>query len=58
MASRPERKVDDEVGFIKTFNQLEADKAVDTVRVFDRGDWLGIGLFLSPVIIGLIAGVL
>lgn len=40
MASRPELKVDDEVGFIKTFNQLEAGKAVDTVRVFDRGDWL------------------
>lgn len=40
MASRPELKVDDEVGFIKTFNQLEAGKAADTVRVFDRGDWL------------------
>ena len=40
MASRPELKVDDEAGFIKTFNQLEAAKAVDTVRVFDRGDWL------------------
>jgi DNA mismatch repair protein MSH2 len=40
MASRPELKVDDEAGFIKTFNQLEAAKAIDTVRVFDRGDWL------------------
>ena len=40
MASRPELKVDDEVGFIKAFNQLEARKSDDTVRVFDRGDWL------------------
>ena len=40
MASRPELKVDDEVGFIKAFNQLEANKSVDTVRIFDRGDFL------------------
>ncbi|KAK5131161.1 MutS-like protein [Meristemomyces frigidus] len=40
MASRPELKLDDEVGFIKTFNQLEADKTNETVRIFDRGDWL------------------
>ncbi|WPH00490.1 DNA mismatch repair protein msh-2 [Acrodontium crateriforme] len=40
MASRPELKVDDEVGFIKIFNQLEAKKNADTVRIFDRGDWL------------------
>lgn len=40
MASRPELKVDDEVGFIRAFNQLEANKNVDTVRVFDRGDFL------------------
>ncbi|KAF2722316.1 DNA mismatch repair protein [Polychaeton citri CBS 116435] len=40
MASRPELKVDDEVGFIKTFNQLEGNKGNDTVRIFDRGDWL------------------
>ncbi|KAK3687117.1 MSH2 protein [Vermiconidia calcicola] len=40
MASRPELKVDDEVGFIKSFHQLESDKGKDTVRVFDRGDWL------------------
>ncbi|OQN95223.1 DNA mismatch repair protein msh-2 [Cryoendolithus antarcticus] len=40
MASRPELKVDDEVGFIKLYHQLEAEKAVETVRVFDRGDWL------------------
>src|ERR1700761_3106787 len=40
MASRPELKVDDEVGFIKAFNQLEANKSIDTVRIFDRGDFL------------------
>ncbi|KAK1023132.1 MSH2 protein [Friedmanniomyces endolithicus] len=40
MSSRPELKLDDEVGFIKTFQQLEADKNDETVRIFDRGDWL------------------
>ena len=40
MASRPELKVDDEVGFIKAFNNLEANKGNDTVRVYDRGDFL------------------
>ncbi|KAK1815503.1 MSH2 protein [Friedmanniomyces endolithicus] len=40
MSSRPELKLDDEVGFIKTFHQLEADKNDETVRIFDRGDWL------------------
>ncbi|KXL44905.1 hypothetical protein M433DRAFT_67107 [Acidomyces richmondensis BFW] len=40
MSSRPELKVDDEAGFIKAFNQLESDKNKDTVRIFDRGDWL------------------
>lgn len=40
MSSRPELKVDDEVGFIKTYHQLEANKATETVRIFDRGDWL------------------
>ena len=40
MSSRPELKVDDEIGFIKSFHQLEANKTVDTVRIFDRGDWL------------------
>lgn len=40
MGSRPELRLDDEVGFIKTFYQLEAGKNVDTVRIFDRGDWL------------------
>ncbi|KAI7659907.1 DNA mismatch repair protein, partial [Hortaea werneckii] len=40
MSSRPELKLDDEVGFIKTYQQLEAGKNDDTVRIFDRGDWL------------------
>ena len=40
MASRPELKVDDEGGFIRAYNQLEAGKLKDTVRVFDRGDFL------------------
>ena len=40
MSSRPELKVDDEVGFIKTYHQLEAQKPTDSVRIFDRGDWL------------------
>ncbi|KAK5124469.1 MutS-like protein [Meristemomyces frigidus] len=40
MGSRPELKLDDEIGFIKTFHQLEANKGDDTVRIFDRGDWL------------------
>ncbi|KAK0871595.1 MSH2 protein [Friedmanniomyces endolithicus] len=40
MSSRPELKLDDEVGFIKIFHQLEADKNDETVRIFDRGDWL------------------
>ncbi|KAK5678829.1 MSH2 protein [Elasticomyces elasticus] len=40
MSSRPELKLDDEVGFIKVFHQLESGKNEDTVRIFDRGDWL------------------
>lgn len=40
MGSRPELKLDDEIGFIKTFNQLDANKGDETVRIFDRGDWL------------------
>ncbi|KAK5710668.1 MSH2 protein [Elasticomyces elasticus] len=40
MSSRPELKLDDEVGFIKVFHQLETGKNEDTVRIFDRGDWL------------------
>ena len=38
MSSRPELKVDDEVGFIKFFRHLAA-KDEDTVRIFDRGDF-------------------
>lgn len=38
MGSRPELKVDDEVGFIKFFRNL-ASKNDDTVRIFDRGDF-------------------
>lgn len=40
MSSRPELKVDDETGFVKAFHQLEADKPLDTIRIFDRGDFL------------------
>jgi len=40
MSSRPELKLDNEVGFIRTFQQLEAGKKENTVRIFDRGDWL------------------
>ncbi|PHH74254.1 hypothetical protein CDD80_3205 [Ophiocordyceps camponoti-rufipedis] len=38
MASRPELKLDDEGGFIRFFKSLPA-VAVDTIRIFDRGDW-------------------
>ncbi|KAL1311507.1 hypothetical protein AAFC00_001630 [Neodothiora populina] len=38
MASRPELKVDDEVGFIKTFRGLPA-KENESIRIFDRGDF-------------------
>ncbi|MCJ1240481.1 MutS-like protein [Varicellaria rhodocarpa] len=38
MSSRPELKVDDEVGFIKFFRHLP-DKDDETIRIFDRGDW-------------------
>src|ERR1700761_6080471 len=40
MSSRPELKVDDEVGFIKAFHQLKSNKGPDTIRIFDRGDWM------------------
>ncbi|GAB7355416.1 hypothetical protein MBLNU459_g5932t1 [Dothideomycetes sp. NU459] len=38
MASRPELKVEDEVGFIKAFRALPA-KDEETIRLFDRGDY-------------------
>ncbi|KAL2045615.1 hypothetical protein N7G274_002043 [Stereocaulon virgatum] len=38
MSSRPELKVDDEIGFIRFFKTLP-QKSEDTVRIFDRGDW-------------------
>jgi DNA mismatch repair protein MSH2 len=38
MASRPDLKVDDEVGFIKFFRGLPSS-GNDTIRVFDRGDF-------------------
>ncbi|MCJ1350316.1 MAG: MutS-like protein [Icmadophila ericetorum] len=38
MSSRPELKVDDEVGFIKFFRGLPT-KDDETIRIFDRGDW-------------------
>ncbi|KAF2759951.1 DNA mismatch repair protein [Pseudovirgaria hyperparasitica] len=38
MASRPELKVDDEVGFIKFFRSL-SDDGNGTVRIFNRGDF-------------------
>ncbi|KAL2014058.1 hypothetical protein VTN00DRAFT_1583 [Thermoascus crustaceus] len=39
MSSRPDLKVDDEVGFIRFFRSLPAPDNNDTVRIFDRGDW-------------------
>lgn len=38
MTSRPELKVDDEQGFISFFKNLPVHE-VDTVRIFDRGDF-------------------
>ncbi|KZF21904.1 DNA mismatch repair protein [Xylona heveae TC161] len=38
MASRPELKLDDEVGFIRFFRNLPS-KDEETIRIFDRGDW-------------------
>ncbi|KAK8055173.1 dna mismatch repair protein msh-2 protein [Apiospora rasikravindrae] len=38
MSSRPELKLDDEVGFIRYFKALPA-VGNETVRIFDRGDW-------------------
>ncbi|KAB8218077.1 muts domain V-domain-containing protein [Aspergillus novoparasiticus] len=39
MSSRPELKVDDEVGFIRFYRSLAANSNDETIRVFDRGDW-------------------
>ncbi|KAJ9191174.1 hypothetical protein DTO164E3_8969 [Paecilomyces variotii] len=39
MSSRPDLKVDDEVGFIRFFRSLPQKDSDDTIRVFDRGDW-------------------
>ncbi|KAL9014275.1 MAG: hypothetical protein Q9173_001084 [Seirophora scorigena] len=38
MSSRPELKVDDEVGFIRFFRGLPTQDS-ETIRIFDRGDW-------------------
>ncbi|KAL8985311.1 MAG: hypothetical protein Q9205_000960 [Flavoplaca limonia] len=38
MSTRPELKVDDEVGFIRFFRNLPANDE-ETIRIFDRGDW-------------------
>lgn len=38
MGSRPELKLDDEVGFIRAFRSLP-DKDDETIRLFDRGDY-------------------
>ncbi|KAJ5795706.1 uncharacterized protein N7518_004246 [Penicillium psychrosexuale] len=39
MSSRPDLKVDDEVGFIGFYRGLPAPDNNETIRVFDRGDW-------------------
>ncbi|KAL6236864.1 hypothetical protein BDW75DRAFT_98046 [Aspergillus navahoensis] len=41
MSSRPDLRVDDEVGFIRFYRSLASDDSSDneTIRVFDRGDW-------------------
>ncbi|KAK5190457.1 MSH2 protein [Exophiala xenobiotica] len=40
MASRPELKVEDEGGFIRTFRSLPSKPdGANTIRVFDRTDW-------------------
>ncbi|KAK4498271.1 hypothetical protein PRZ48_010929 [Zasmidium cellare] len=40
MASRPELKVDDEPGFVRAYNDLEKNKPKDTIRIYDRGDFM------------------
>ncbi|KAJ5760419.1 DNA mismatch repair protein MSH2 [Penicillium odoratum] len=39
MSSRPDLKVDDEVGFIKFYKSLTESDDNETLRIFDRGDW-------------------
>ncbi|KAJ5141477.1 hypothetical protein N7526_002472 [Penicillium atrosanguineum] len=39
MSSRPDLKVDDEVGFIRFYKDLPTSDNNETIRVFDRGDW-------------------
>ncbi|KAL5002262.1 muts domain V-domain-containing protein [Aspergillus recurvatus] len=41
MSSRPDLRVDDEVGFIRFYRSLASDDSSDneTIRIFDRGDW-------------------
>ncbi|KAL3250415.1 hypothetical protein ABHI18_011207, partial [Aspergillus niger] len=44
MSSRPDLKVDDEVGFIRFYRSISSSSDNDnnnneTIRVFDRGDW-------------------
>ncbi|KAL4945182.1 hypothetical protein BDV06DRAFT_209676 [Aspergillus oleicola] len=41
MSSRPDLKVDDEVGFIRFYRTLSKDdsNATETIRIFDRGEW-------------------
>ncbi|KAI9373702.1 muts domain V-domain-containing protein [Aspergillus egyptiacus] len=43
MSSRPDLRVDDEVGFIRFYRTLTSEandnNAGDTIRIFDRGDW-------------------
>ncbi|KAJ5918710.1 hypothetical protein N7454_009854 [Penicillium verhagenii] len=39
MASRPDLKVDDEVGFIRFYKSITDTDDNDTIRIFDRGEW-------------------
>ncbi|RDW86451.1 mismatch repair ATPase MSH2 [Aspergillus mulundensis] len=38
MSSRPDLKIDDEVGFIRFYRSLDP-VSDETIRIFDRGDW-------------------
>ncbi|KAL4810371.1 muts domain V-domain-containing protein [Aspergillus unguis] len=39
MSSRPDLRVDDEVGFIRFYRSLASESNDETIRIFDRGDW-------------------